>query len=155
MKRFGHIAFLVVAMVMAAGCSMSKVKDITVTSVDFKYITPTSSRSLDAVLLLGIDNPAGTFSVSDLTGTVKYGDRPLVNVSGGEILLDKKSEKIYEYPCSASLVEGVSLLSLLPLMAQGNPDKLTADIKLHVATKRGLGTDLVFNDLSISKLASR
>lgn len=155
MKRLGHIAFLFVAMVMAAGCSMSKVKDISVTSVDFKYVTPTSSRSLDAVLLLGIDNPSGTFRISDLAGTVKYDGRPLVNVKGGEVLLEKKSSKVYEYPCSASLVDGVSFLSLLPLMAQGSQEKLTADIKLHVATKRGLGTDLVFNDLSISKLASR
>ena len=155
MKRFGHIAFLGLAMVMAAGCSMSKVKDITVTSVDFKYIAPTSSRSLDAVLLIGISNPAGTFSVSDLSGTVKYADRPLVNVEGGEILLEKKSEKVYEYPCSASLVDGVSLLSLLPLLSQGNPDRLTADIKLHVANKHGLGTDLAFNDISITKLTSR
>jgi len=155
MKRLFYSVLLAVMLVMTASCGASKVKDIEITSVDFKYITPTSSRSLDAVLLLGIKNPAGSFKVSDIEGTLKYSDRPLAIVKGGEILLEKKSEQVYEFPCSASLVQGVSLLSLLPIFSQGSPDGFTADLRLRLALKNGLGTDLVFNDLSISQLTTK
>jgi hypothetical protein len=151
MKRFVHIAKIFVlglSALVAASCGVSKVKDIKVTSVDFKYITPTSARSLDAVLLLGIDNPAPAIKISALEGIVSYGDRALVSVTSGGIDLQKKSSQVYEVPCTASLLDGVSLLSLIPVFT-GSPDALKADVRLHVALKNGPGTDLVFNDLKI------
>ena len=33
------------------GCDVAKIKDLSVTSVGVKYLVPTSSRSMDAVLL--------------------------------------------------------------------------------------------------------
>lgn len=148
MKRVLHTLLLVVATVLASSCGVSRVKDVKVTSVDFKYITPTSARSLDAVLLLGVDNPAPAMKISALEGIVSYGDRQIVQVKAGELLLQKKSSQVYEVPCTASLVDGVSLLSLIPVFS-GSPDALKADVRLHVALKNGPGTDLVFNDLKI------
>lgn len=151
MKRIVHIAKIFVLGLLAltaASCGVSKVKDIKITSVDFKYITPTSARSLDAVLLLGINNPAPAINISGLEGVVSYGDRQIVNVVSDGIVLQKKSEQVYEVPCKASLVDGVSLLSLIPVFS-GSPDALKADVRLHVALKNGPGTDLVFNDLKI------
>lgn len=148
MKRALHIVLFAVTVLVAASCGVDKVKDIKVTSVDFKYITPTSARSLDAVLLLGIDNPAPAINVSALEGIVSYGGREIVQVSAGELQLQKKSSQVYEVPCTASLVKGVSLLSLIPIFS-GSPEDLKADVRLHVALKNGPGTDLVFKDLNI------
>jgi hypothetical protein len=142
------MAMLALAVLVAASCGVSKVKDIKVTSVDFKYITPTSARSLDAVLLIGIDNPAPAMKISALEGTVKYGERAIANVVSEGLVLQKKCAEVYEVPCTASLVDGVSLLSLIPIFS-GSPDALSADVRLHVALKNGPGTDLVFNDLKI------
>ena len=153
MKRVLGILLLAVMCVTAATscCGLSRVKDIRVTSLDMKYITPTSTRSMEAVLLIGINNPAMSFKVSGIEGSVKYGPRDIVVVKAGEILLEKKSEKVYELPCSASLAEGVSLLTLLPILADGSGANLTANVKLRVALKNGLGTDLEFNDLAITR----
>ena len=148
MKRVLHTLLLVVATVLASSCGVSRVKDIKVTSVDFKYITPTSARSMDAVLLLGVDNPAPAMKISALEGIVSYAGRQIVQVTAGELMLEKKSSQVYEVPCTASLVDGVSLLSLIPAFS-GSPDALKADVRLHVALKNGPGTDLVFNDLKI------
>lgn len=148
MKRLLHMTMLALAVLVAASCGVSKVKDIKVTSVDFKYITPTSARSLDAVLLIGIDNPAPAMKISALEGTVKYGEREIASVVSEGLVLQKKCAEVYEVPCTASLVDGVSLLSLIPIFS-GSPDALSADVRLHVALKNGPGTDLVFNDLKI------
>lgn len=156
MKSALHIAKVMVLAVIcmaAASCGVSKVKDIKINSFDVKYVTPTSARSLDAVLLVGIHNPAMSIVISGLEGTVKYGGKEIAVVQAGTIPLEKKSDKIYEVPCTASLVDGVSLLSLFPIFAQQNPQDLSADVNLHVALKSGPGTDLVFNDLTIAKFS--
>lgn len=149
MKRALHIVLFAVTVLVAASCGVSKVKDIKLTSVDFKYITPTSSRSLDAVLLLGIDNPAPAMTVSGLEGLLRYGERDIATVTAGEVVLEKKSSQVYEVPCSAALVDGVSLLSLLPLFSASAADALKADVRLHVTLRNGPGTDLVFKDMKI------
>ena len=156
MKLARHIAKLLVFAVMcvsAASCGVYKVKDIKINSFDVKYVTPTSTRSLDAVLLLGIHNPATSITISGLEGTVKYGGKEIVLVQAGTIPLEKKSDKVYEVPCTASLVDGVSLLSLFPIFSMQNPQDLSADVHLRVALKSGAGTDLVFNDLTIAKFS--
>ena len=156
MKLARHIAKLVMIAVMCvtvAACGVSKVKDIRVNSFDVKYITPTSARSMDAVLLVGIHNPATNIVISGLEGTVKYGGKEIAVVQAGTIPLEKKSDKVYEIPCTASLVDGVSLLSLLPIFAMQNAKDLSADVHLRVALKSGAGTDLVFNDLTIAKFS--
>ena len=156
MKPVLHIAkFLLLAVLCmaAVSCGVAKVKDIKVNSFDVKYITPTSARSLDAVLLVGIHNPATNIVISGLEGTVKYGGREIAVVQAGTIPLEKKSDKVYEIPCTASLVDGVSLLSLFPIFAMQNPQDLSADVHLRVALKSGAGTDLVFNDLTIAKFS--
>lgn len=156
MKPARHIVKLLVLAAMcvaAASCGVSKVKDIKVNSFDVKYITPTSARSLDAVLLVGIHNPAMSLVVSGLEGTIKYGNRDIAVVQAGTIPLEKKSDKVYEVPCTASLVDGVSLLTLFPIFAQQSPQNLSADVHLHVALKGGAGTDLVFNDLTIANFS--
>ena len=156
MKLVRHIAKLLVVAVMcmsAASCGVYKVKDIKINSFDVKYVTPTSARSLDAVLLLGIHNPATSITISNLEGTVKYGEKEIAVVQAGTIPLDKKSDKVYEVPCTATLKDGVSLLNLLPILAMQDPENLSADVQLRVALKNGAGTDLVFNDLTIAKFS--
>ncbi|MBO4585951.1 MAG: hypothetical protein J5675_05055 [Bacteroidales bacterium] len=150
-RHIARIVMLVAMCVAAASCGVSKIKDIKVNSFDVKYVTPTSARSLDAVLLLGINNPAMNLVISGLEGTVKYNDKAIAVVSAGTIPLEKKTDKVYEIPCTASLVDGVSLLSLFPLLANPDPKGLNVDVHLRVANKKGIGTDLVFNDLSIAK----
>jgi len=156
MKAVRHIVRLMVIAVMcvtAVSCGIAKVKDIKIDSFDVKYITPTSARSLDAVLLVGIHNPSTNIIISGLEGTVKYAGREIAVVQAGTIPLEKKSDKVYEIPCTASLVDGVSLLTLFPIFAMQSPQDLSADVRLRVALKSGAGTDLVFNDLTIAKFS--
>ena len=152
-RHIARMAVLAVVCVAAASCGIAKVKDISISSFDVKYITPTSARSLDAVLLVGIHNPATNIEISGLEGTVKYSGREIAVVQAGTIPLEKKSDKVYEVPCTASLVDGVSLLSLFPIFAMQNAQDLSADVHLHVVLKGGAGTDLVFNDLTIAKFS--
>ena len=149
-RKIGIFVALVAAVLAVSGCSVAKIKDLKVTSVGVKYLVPTSSRSMDAVLLLGLDNPSITFTVDDVRGVVKYYDREMVHFTAGELPVQGKSVQVYELPCTAVLADKVSLLDLLAIAAKRSLDGMTADVKLHVKLRNGAGTTLTFNGLDLS-----
>ena len=152
MKAFKHIGIFLVAAVLACSCGVSKVKDISLTSVGVAYIIPTSLRSMDGKLLLGIDNPAPGFAVQEITGTVRYGDKPIVNFQTGSIELAAKSEQVYELPCTVTLADGASLLDVLVIASKQSLDGLKADIDVQGALKKNgvLRAPFKFRDIDLS-----
>lgn len=155
MKAIKHIGIFLVAAVLACSCGMSKVKDITLTSVDISYIVPTSMRSMDGKLLLGINNPAMSFAVQEITGTVRYEDKPIAHFQTGSMELAGKSEQVYELPCTVTLAEGASLLDVLVIASKRSLDGLKADIEIQGALKKNgvLRAPLKFKDLDIANFS--
>ena len=153
MKRI-FAAFLVLGIMLGTGsCSMKKVKEIEVISADIKSFKLSSSRSADAIILLEIDNPAGKFTVNDLEATVKLKGKEMGIVRASKIPLEAKCRKIYEVPCSAALADGVSVLSVLPILDGGSFESVTADVSLYVSLgRKSRGKHLVKNDIPLSKL---
>jgi hypothetical protein len=147
------LALLLAVFVAVTGCDVTKIKDLTVTSVGVKYIVPTSSRSMDAVLLLGLDNPSISFTVQDVSGVVKHYDRELAHFTAGELPVQARSAQVYELPCTAVLSDKVSLLDLLAIAARRSMEGMTVDVKLRVSLKGGKGTVLTFNGLDLSQFS--
>ena len=152
-RKIGILLALAVALVAVSGCSIAKIKDLKVTSVGVKYLVPTSTRSMDAVLLLGLDNPSISFTVDDVRGVVKYYGREMVHFTAGELPVQARSVQVYELPCTALLAEKVSLLDLLAIAAKRSLDGMTADVTLHVKLRNGAGTTLSFNELDLSSFS--
>lgn len=152
MKRFLSILSIAVALVLVTGCGISRIGQIEVTSVGIKYVVPTSSKSVDTKLRLGIYNPSVNFTVSDVEGTVKYKGEDFGYLTAGRIDVEKNCEKFYDLPCTATLAENVSLLDVAKLGLKGSLDGLTADLKLHVKLKNGPGATLKFKDLDLTTL---
>ena len=152
-RKIGTLALLLTVFVAVTGCDVTKIKDLTVTSVGVKYIVPTSSRSMDAVLLLGLDNPSISFTVQDVSGVVKHYDRELAHFTAGELPVQARSVQVYELPCTAVLSDKVSLLDLLAIAARRSMEGMTVDVKLRVSLKGGKGTVLTFNGLDLSQFS--
>ena len=155
MKAFKHIGIFLVAALLACSCGMSKVKDISLTSVGISYIVPTSLRSMDGKLLLGINNPAMGFAVQEITGTVRSEDKPIANFVTGSMELAAKSEQVYELPCTVTLAEGASLLDVLVIASKGSLEGLKADIDVQGALKKNgvLRKPLKFRNIDISRFS--
>ena len=153
MKAIKHIGIFLVAALLAVSCGVSKVKDISLSSVGIAYVVPTSMRSMDAKLLLGINNPAMSFAVQEITGTIRYEEKPIAHFSTGSIELEGKTDKVYELPCTVALSEKVSLLDLLAIAAHRSMEGLTADVKLRVSLKGGKGTVLTFNGIDLAQFS--
>ena len=157
MKAFKHIGIFLVAALVASSCGVSKVKDISLTSVGIQYIVPTSTRSMDAKLQLGINNPSIGFAVQEVTGTIKYQDKALAHFSTGGIQLEARSEQVYELPCSVVLDDNVSWLDFLPILSRGSLEGLTADVDIQAALKKNgvLRAPYRFRGLDISRFTTK
>lgn len=151
MKAFRHILLLVAVALMAASCGVSKIKDISLTSVGLQYIVPTSTRSMDAKLLLGIDNPSIGFTVAEVTGTIRYKDKPIANIVTGSLELQGKTEQVYEFPCTITLAEGASLLDVMVIASQRSLKNLKADVNVQAALKKNgvLRAPFTFKDIDL------
>lgn len=145
---------LAVLFLVLPGCSgIRKIKDIKVQSVGVKYLTPTSQRSIEGVLLLEIDNPAVGLTVSDVDGTIRLEGREMGTFTAGELPLQGRSVQVYELPCTATLSPSVSLIEVLSLLARRSLEGFTADVRLNAEVK-GIRKTLEFKDLDIEKLAN-
>ena len=152
-RNIGIGILLLAVLAAVSGCDVAKIKDLSVTSVGVKYLVPTSSRSMDAVLLLGLDNPSISFTVTDVSGVVKHYDRELVRFTAGELPVQARSAQVYELPCTAVLSDKVSLLDLLAIAARRSMEGMTVDVKLRVSLKGGKGTVLTFNGLDLAQFS--
>ena len=157
MKAWKHIGIFLVAALFACSCGVSKVKDITLTSVGIQYIVPTSARSMDAKLELGINNPAMGFAVQEVTGTVRYNEKELAHFMTGPLQLEGKIEQVYELPCTVVLAEGASLLDILIVASKGNLKGLKADVDVQAALKKNgvLRAPFRFRDLDLQELSQQ
>ena len=153
LRKIGVFLALVAGLLAVSGCAVTKIRDIRLTNVGVKYIVPTSSRSLDAVLLLGIDNPSISFTAQDVSGVVKQYGRELGKFTAGQLPVQAKSVQVYELPCTVALSEKVSLLDLLAIAAHRSMEGLTADVKLRVSLKGGKGTVLTFDGIDLAQFS--
>lgn len=153
MKALRHIGIFIAAALALCSCGLSKVKDIAITGVGVAYIVPTSARSADAKLLLGIDNPARSLAVHGVSGVIRYHNKPIAHFTTGPLELEGKTEQTYELPCSVVLDDGASLLEVLLIASKSSLEGLKADVDILGALKKNgiLKKPVSFRDLDISQ----
>lgn len=148
------IAAAVVAMLPACG-SLSKVKDIKITSCGVESYSMKGLRSINAVLALGIDNPAMDFTVTELNGILKYHGEDFAFYSGDTLQVEGKCSKVYDLPCSVTLKEGIGLLQAMQIIGKNSLDDFTTDIEAKVKIRKGPRKTVRFKDLDLQKLAEK
>ena len=133
---------------------MSQIKNIKLVSAGVRYVVPTSMRSFDAMLTLGIDNPAMTFNVNGVDGTIRVDDVPFATFTAGDLTVVGKKILRYDLPCTITLEPGISLLDVLKLSTRHSLDGIKADIKLEVATSSGrIKAPLTYKDLDLAEFS--
>ena len=152
-RKIGLFCLLAATLLVVSGCGVSRIREIRVTSVGVKYVVPTSTRSLDGVLLLGIDNPSVSFTAQDVEGVVKYYGREMARFTAGQLPVQARSMQVYELPCTAALSEKVSILDLLALGAKRSMEGMTVDVKLRIGLGQRKGTMLTFNNIDLSQFS--
>ena len=122
------------------------------TSLEVENAEGAGKVAFDAKLLLGINNPAMSFAVQEVTGTIRYKQKPIAHFVTGGIELQGKTDQVYELPCTVELAEGASLLDILVIASKRSLDGLKADVSIQAALKKNgvLRAPFTFEDLDIS-----
>lgn len=147
--RMRRILFLLLSAVFLAGCG--NVSDIAVTSCELDSLTPRGFRSVDAVLLVGVHNPAMQMTVEDIEGTLYMDGKSLATYVADPVTVLRHSDDVLSVKCSATLDGKVSLLEFLDAAAKFDPARFTADVHAKVRLRKGVSKSIVKKGVPISK----
>lgn len=149
----GLVAVIMLACLMLSGCGVSKIQDIRLTSCELESVSLRGFKSVDAVLDVGVDNPAPSFTILSLDGTLKLNGEQLATYSADTVKIDKKCEKVYKVPCSATLTDHVNVMQFLNMVKDEDAAAFTTDVTAVVRMKVGLTKvtkTLTYEDIDIS-----
>jgi len=152
MKRI-HILVLLLSALLLSGCSVNKLKDITVTSARIVSIVPEGLSDLSALIELGIHNPSLAFEVTDLNGLARYRGQDAVTVTADQLIVAGRTDKVYRIPVKGHIAEGFNPFQLLKLLgSESSFDDVTFDVKGKVALRGGIGKNIELKDIPLSSL---
>jgi hypothetical protein len=148
-----RLAALLVLVVLSVACN--KFKEIDVTSCEVASLTPKGFRSVDAVLAVGVHNPTVSFTLSDVTGSIRNGELTIATFTGGPVTVAKKCDDVYELPCTLMLEEGLSLFEIINLIKTMNFGGYTIDVSGEVSLANGLKKKLKYTDIPLDSLLDK
>ena len=153
-----HIVIMVAvlsALMLFSGCS--KIKEISVTSFELVSVTPKGLTELDALVKIGIHNPAVPFELTDAVGTLKIGGSPCLSLSADQLIVSGNMDKVYSLPIHGVLAEGFNPFQLLTLLKGDSIDleNVTADVDARISLRGGVGKNLELKDIKLSKLLKK
>ena len=135
MKKFVGILFAIVLATLLTGCSNSGSKfTITGGGVQSVRIGP----PITAVANLTFSNPSYKVEVSDVSGVIKSGESPLLNVSAEDFTIPARATTTVSVPVEANLAPGVGLFRIMSLVGGNNFEGLTADLTFTASGFLGL-----------------
>ena len=150
-RRF-IIRISILFLISLALVSCGRTKDIRITSYSLASVSPRGFKAVDAVLALGIDNPAMAFTISELEGMVKNNGEPAATFTAEPVTINRKSSDTYEVPCHAALDSGITLADAIKLISSKDFSPYTVDVSFHVKTRSGISKVMKYNDLKISDI---
>ncbi len=148
-KLFLLVACLAVTL-LSSSCASSFRNKVHIQSYGVKYVVPTSARTADVMLQVGVENKTVGFSVRDIHGVIKMDQDSIATFTAEDIALKGKSTEVYDVPVQAELCEGVSIIRILLMVGAGETEGLSADVDARVV-KAGIPKRFSVRDKKINK----
>ncbi|MGM9747444.1 MAG: hypothetical protein ACI3ZN_01470 [Candidatus Cryptobacteroides sp.] len=148
-RIFAVALLLAAALLSISGCvdfSRVKVGDVVVTRIN-----PKGMRSIDLTLEAKVDNGSREFSLSEIEGIVYYDGAPVCSFTMDDVTVLRKTSDTYSVNGNVTLGQGMSMLSLLPLLRSFDSSACKADISLKVKPKGTAGRKITLKDVSLEK----
>jgi hypothetical protein len=141
---------LSLAILLLPGCS--RIRNIRVLSYNVKSFEITGLRSVNGIIAIDIDNPASEFTVSDIKGIVRYGDKVIAEYSGGPVTVKARSSGIRYVNCKFSISKGVSLSDIFSMAGRSDIDDYITDFSLKFRRKNGFGRKFELDGIPVKRL---
>ena len=149
MKRFLPALLLTTALLCSC---VSSYKNIRVTDCKLHSVTPTGVRSLDAIVILTVDNPASDLIIRDAQGMIKRNGENFLRINASDIFVEGKCTKDYKVPLGGEMLGEGGMLSLFSSMRGSEPSQYTVDIVALISLKSGLRHTFEYKDVPMEDL---
>lgn len=105
-----------------------------------------------ATLSLNIANHRGKVDISDISGRVNMGEKPIAHLYAEPIVIPARDTSEVEVGIQASLAEGVGALSLMRIVSGWDIEDCTLDLDFTVRDFLGIKHRKKMHKVSLSKL---
>ena len=153
MKKAIKIIVLALALLPMSSC-VNKFKQIEITSAAIESVTPKGLKKYDAVVALGVKNPAPAFNLMNLKADVYRDSTAILHLTGENVAVAGRTEKVYKLPVSAQIDSSVTLMQLAILARKFKPEEYTVDVSAR-AVVGGVGKNLYFSGMSLASLMEK
>lgn len=151
MKRLAELVIVSIAAFCLTSCAKS-FQDIRVTSCKVLSVSPKGLSSFDAVLEVGVDNPAPQLNLSNAYAILKMDGQPCLHVRADDMTIQPRSEQVYTVLLHGSIDGGFNPFSLFGLLEKRALDPMSVDLSFHGALKNGIGKDFEYKDIPLKEL---
>ena len=151
MRRKCRILILAVLVLLSLPSCRNKFKEVRVTSFGVVSVIPTGLRSFDAVVSLGVDNPAPGFTLREIEGTVRRDSSAVFLLSVEDVPVQGHCAKDYQVPVHGTLAEGVTLLQMAVLLKSFDPAQYSVDVSARALLAGNIGKKLEYKDIPLTK----
>jgi len=149
MKRV--LTLLLLCTALLSSCT-GRFKDIKMTSYDIVSITPKGLSSVDAIIDLGIDNPAMGITLKDIRGVARLNGEPCLYITAEDVKIEGRSEKEYRIPLHGVLGDEFNPFQLLTLLKGADLSGVKVDASARAEIGCGIGKNIEIKDMSLDKL---
>lgn len=114
-------------------------------------MSPSGLSELNAIVRVGIHNPAAGFELTDFRGTVKIKGQEALVLDADQLIVSGKTDKTYNVPVHGSISPGFNPFQLLNFLnSSASVDDVTLDVSARVAMRGGIGKKLEYKDIKVS-----
>lgn len=153
-RRVIKVFIFLLAAMFACSCGVRKYKDIKITSFAVESVTPSGLKSLDALVEVGIDNPAPAFNIMNLEAEIFRDSVHLAHFSAENVAVEGKCDRLYKIPVSGQIDPAVTLLNLMLLARDFKSEEYSVSVKAK-AMIAGIGKELAFDDIPLERLIKK
>ena len=152
MKRKGLIVLVAMLAVMLSSLSgCQKYEQIRIVSGNVESVNMNGFKSVDMVLSVKIDNPAGKVKVKSAEGTLKHFGKVIGKVTLAPMILPARSVSECQVEAHVELAAGLGLKDILKLMDPKRLDEFVVDLSF-AGTASGVAVKRNINDIPLKKL---
>ena len=138
--------------ILLASCA-SRFEEIRPTSFELVSINPHGLRDINAVVEIGIHNPAAGFELSDIEVLLCFKGKDAMVMGADNIAVDGRADKTYSLALRGGVAENFSPFELFQLIgSEVDMSDITISFKARATLKSGLGKDIEYKDIALDKL---
>ena len=154
MRRIAELLIVALAAFCLASCTKS-FQDIKVTSCKLVSVSPRGLSAFDAVVEVGVDNPAKQITLSKAYAKLKMDGEPCLHLTADDVTLAARSEQVYSVTLHGTMDGSFNPFSLLSLLEHPEMETLSIDVSFRGALKSGLGKDFEYTDIPLKDLLGK